>query len=102
MRPDRITAEQLEGGRLELRQECQRQNRLVLGRLITMSLFEVAAILFHLGQIDVYPARVNLPVRGRFEERWAAVAPRVAATLKTYVSQRAAVRRPSTITAERQ
>lgn len=102
VRPDRITAEQLESGRQELWEECRRQSRRVLGQIISMSLFEVAATRFHMGQIDVYPARVNLPARGRFEERWAAVAPRVAATFRNYLAQRAAVRRPSTINGERQ
>ena len=56
VRPDRITHAQLEAGRQELREECQRQNRQVFGRIITMSMSEVAATLFHMGQIDVYPA----------------------------------------------
>jgi site-specific recombinase XerD len=69
---------------------------------LSMGLFEASATLFHMGQIDAFPARLNHLARRQFEMAWEDCAPAVADVFRDYLAQRATVRRPSTINGERQ
>ncbi|MHB1928246.1 MAG: tyrosine-type recombinase/integrase [Acidimicrobiales bacterium] len=97
-----ITAAQLDAGREKLWRAARAQGRDAFAKRIVMCHFETSSTLFHLGRIDSFPERVHLSAREDFDARWAACAPGVAATIRAYLAQRAAVRRPSTVNGERQ
>ena len=99
---DTVTAAQLDAGRDNLWNAARTQGRDAFAKRIVMCHFETSATLFHLGRIDRFPERVHLSAREDFDARWAACAPGVAATVRAYLAQRAAVRRPSTVNGERQ
>jgi integrase len=100
--PRDVTAALLEAGRDKLWHASRRQGReKFASRVLTMH-FEISATLFHLGRIDVFPERVHLAAREDFAARWEACAPQVAETIRAYLAQRGAVRRPSTVNGERQ
>ncbi|MFF3566849.1 tyrosine-type recombinase/integrase [Nocardia jiangxiensis] len=99
---DQLTMPQLDAARLLLWQRFHDTGEQVGGSLLNTSYFEVTATLFHLGQIDQFPQRVNLAARCDFQRRWQHVAPGVAATFTEYLDQRATVRAESTVIGERQ
>lgn len=83
---------QLDSARLLLWQAMREQGRMVMASTLNTSVFEIQATLFHLGQVDEFPRRVNLAARCDFQRRWDAVAPRVAETFTHYLERRSGLR----------
>jgi hypothetical protein len=100
--PHQVSLTDLTDGHRKLFDACMRADRKILAQIISMGLFEASATLFHMGQIDAFPERLNHLARRRFEMAWADCAPGIAAVFCDYLAQRATVRRPSTVNGDRQ
>lgn len=97
--PQRLTKAQLDAGREQLVAATRRlhPDHPLRARPLTTRLFGAEATLFHAGVIEV-PPRKRHPDKSAVRAReWAAVAPRLRATLEGYIEQMRLSLRPATI-----
>jgi hypothetical protein len=86
--PDRLTKADLDNGREQLSAAIRRHRPDAHGvRALTTALFGAEATLFHAGVIDVPPRKTHPDKSAARAAAWAAVAPRLAATLLGYIEQ---------------
>jgi hypothetical protein len=87
--PDRLTKADLDAGREQLSAAIRQHRPDAHGvrRALTTALFGAEATLFHAGVIDVPPRKTHPDKSAARATEWAAVAPRLAATLLGYVEQ---------------
>jgi site-specific recombinase XerD len=95
--PMRIDGATLERGRELLFTEAMRQDRAGYAWATSMSLFQVQATLFHLGQITEVPAKRSAARLPEIEAEWNVVPDELAETARHYVEQLKVSLRPQTI-----
>lgn len=95
--PMSIDGATLERGRELLFTEAMRQDRAGYAWATSMSLFQVQATLFHLGQITEVPAKRSATRLPEIEAEWNEVPHELAVTARRYVDQLKVSLRPQTI-----
>jgi hypothetical protein len=96
--PDRLTKADLDTGREQLSAAIRRHRPDAHGvRALTTALFGAEATLFHAGVIDAPPRKTHPDKSAARAAAWAAVAPRLAATLLGYIEQMRLSLRAATI-----
>jgi integrase len=97
--PDRLTKTQLDTGREQLMAATRRlhPDHPIRVRPVTTRLHGVEATLFHAGVIDVPPRKRHGDKSAARALQWAAVAPRLRATLEGYIEQMRLSLRPATM-----
>jgi integrase len=97
--PQRLTKAQLDAGREQLVAATRRlhPDHPLRARPLTTRLFGAEATLFHAGVIDVPPRKRHWDKSAIRAQEWAAVAPRLRATLEGYIEQMRLSLRPATI-----
>lgn len=97
VRPQDVTAEQVDAGGDALLAAFARPGHPKAGHVLRSSLVRLRATLFHAGMIDT-PPRLRRPRTGETRAaQWAAVAPRLAETAHRYLAQIELSLRPSTV-----
>jgi hypothetical protein len=97
--PGRLTKAQLDAGREQLIAATHRlhPDRPLRARPLTTRLHGAEATLFHVGVIDVPPRKRHLDKSAIRAREWAAVRPRLRATLEGYIEQMRLSLRPATM-----
>lgn len=96
--PDQLSKADLDDGREQMIAAIRRHRPDSHGvRALTTALFGAEATLFHAGVIDVPPRKVHPDQSAARVAAWAAVPPRLAATLLGYIEQMRLSLRPSTM-----
>lgn len=98
--PDRVTPAQLQSGRHALMTASARHAQGDARRaaaVVTKDVFGIEATLFHLGVIDEPPTKAGHDKAAERAAQWAAVPPRLAATLLGYLEQVRVSLRPSSV-----
>jgi hypothetical protein len=97
--PERLTKAQLDAGREQLIAATVRlhPDHPIRARPLTTRLHGAEATLFHAGVIDTPPRKRHPDKSAVREQQWAAVPPRLRATLQGYIEQMRLSLRPATI-----
>jgi len=97
--PERLTKAQLDAGRAQLIAATHRlhPDHPLRARPLTTRLFGAEATLFHAGVIDVPPRKRHWDKSAARAKEWAAVPPRLRATLQGYIEQMRVSLRPATM-----